>query len=151
MQTIPASSARPALERLLKAAAKYELTPQEVWDQRISFVLDNYSFKGKDRVKITREQVEACAVEMYGPRPMQQETDTKRCLMCGIVTCLSVIIFLMVGVWQYSQGHFISGGWMLVLGALGACFGNCKQYCFTPNDIREWNEQEKKTELQKEE
>ena len=59
--------ARPTLEKLLRLDSKYELTPQEVWDQRISFVLGNSSFKGIN--KITREKVEARATEMYGPRP----------------------------------------------------------------------------------
>ncbi len=65
--------ARPTLEKLLRLASKYELTPQEVWDQRISFVLGNSSFK--DINKITREKVEARAIEMYGPRPRQRENE----------------------------------------------------------------------------
>jgi hypothetical protein len=54
---------RGELEKLLILAGGRELTPRETWLQRVSFVygqLDN---------KATREEVEARAIEMYGPCP----------------------------------------------------------------------------------
>ena len=55
------------LGKLLKLAAKHELTPREIWDQRVSFAFGNLPFLSR----ITREQVEDWAVEMYGPRPAE--------------------------------------------------------------------------------
>ncbi len=67
MQIIPTAPARPALERLLKESTKDEMTPGEIWDQRISFVYGNPPFSSK----ITREEVEDSAVKIYGPRPAE--------------------------------------------------------------------------------
>ena len=67
MPTIPTSLARPALEELLKVALKNELTSQEIWDQRVSFIFGNLPFSSK----ITRAEVKAAAVKVYGPRPLQ--------------------------------------------------------------------------------
>jgi len=54
------------LEKLLKEAAKHKMSPQEIWDQRVSFAYGNLM----DCVpRITREGVEQVATELYGPRP----------------------------------------------------------------------------------
>ncbi len=52
------------LEELLKKAAQHIMTPQEVWDQRVSFVYGQLM-----ESNVTREEVEKRATETYGPRP----------------------------------------------------------------------------------
>ncbi len=57
---------RPELEELLKKAKKYCLTPQDIWDQRVSFVhgqLMNCS------PATTKEDIIKAATKIYGPRP----------------------------------------------------------------------------------
>lgn len=64
----------PTLDGLLKrvcasgqlGSPPRKLTPAEIWDQRVSFVFGQLMDCAPH---ITREEVEARAVEMYGPRP----------------------------------------------------------------------------------
>ena len=52
----------PVLNQLLKKAAHHEMTPYELWHQRVSWVYGQS--KGT-----SREEVERRATEMYGPCP----------------------------------------------------------------------------------
>ena len=63
---LPPSPTRPRLDRLLEEAGKMQLTPQEIWDQRVSFAFGQMMDCSPE---VTRDQVEARAVELYGPRP----------------------------------------------------------------------------------
>ncbi len=56
----------PELTRLLAAAASHEMTPAEIWDQRVSFAYGNASL---ENARITRQMVVERATELYGPRP----------------------------------------------------------------------------------
>jgi len=65
---LPPSKPHPTLDELLaKAKARGPLTPGEIWDQRISFAYGNGALSND---RITREMVEALAIEIYGPRPV---------------------------------------------------------------------------------
>jgi len=63
---IPKSKPHPELVKLLEQAKGHKMTPQEVWDQRVSFV---YGQLMACAPHITREEVEKSATDMYGPRP----------------------------------------------------------------------------------
>ncbi len=54
----------PELIDRLREAAAHEMTPQEIWDQRVSWVYGQSMEEGS-----TREQVEEAATLVYGPRP----------------------------------------------------------------------------------
>ncbi len=62
---IPKSIPHPELDRLLKEAAKHELTPREMWLQRVSFAYG----QSMDNPRVTREMVEREAERIYGPCP----------------------------------------------------------------------------------
>ena len=62
---ISQAPARPDLDRLLRAAAAIKMTPQQIWDQRVSFVFGQLM----DNPRVTRQMVEDRATEVYGPRP----------------------------------------------------------------------------------
>lgn len=53
------------LEELIKEALKYEMTPQDIWDQRVSFAYGNQSYDST----IPRRTFEEIATKVYGPRP----------------------------------------------------------------------------------
>ena len=55
------------LESLLKAPAKHELTPGEIWDQRVSFA---YGQLMHSAPHITKENVKEVATKAFGPRPI---------------------------------------------------------------------------------
>lgn len=57
---------RPELKRLLEEAASRKLTPREIWLQRVNWA---YGQAAIGNPKITREQVERSAIEIYGPCP----------------------------------------------------------------------------------
>ena len=61
---LPPTKPNPELDCLLKAAANHVMTPREIWLQRVSFVFGQLM-----ESKVTREEVEARAVETYGPCP----------------------------------------------------------------------------------
>ena len=54
------------LDKLLELAKRHKMTPQEVWDQRVSFT---YGQLMDCAPCITREEVKKIAEEVYGPRP----------------------------------------------------------------------------------
>ncbi len=54
------------LDELLKKAEKYEMSPREIWNQRVSYAYDNLRLSNSS---VTREMVEERATEMFGPRP----------------------------------------------------------------------------------
>jgi len=64
------SRPRYKLNELLKRAANHKMTPQEIWDQRVSFAYGQLMDCAPD---VTREQVMGRATEMYGPRPIQDK------------------------------------------------------------------------------
>lgn len=64
----PIAKTRPELLRLLKEAAQHVMTPAEIWDQRVSFA---YGQMMNCAPNVTREQVEAEAIKIYGPRPSE--------------------------------------------------------------------------------
>lgn len=49
----------------LKEAAKHKMTPGEIWDQRVSFIMGTLP----EESTVTREQVIESCTETYGPRP----------------------------------------------------------------------------------
>lgn len=49
----------------LREAAEQPMTPQMVWDQRVSFVFGQMM----ENPQVTREMVERQATALYGPRP----------------------------------------------------------------------------------
>ena len=57
----------PELDELLRKLAGHKMTPAEIWDQRVSWAYGNLPHDSTT----TREQVEACAIKMYGPRPSE--------------------------------------------------------------------------------
>lgn len=63
---LPPSKPHRELNRLLREAARRPLTPAELWKQRVSFV---YGQLQDCAPEITRDQVEARATEIYGPKP----------------------------------------------------------------------------------
>ncbi len=63
---IPPSPDRPALDKLLKKAARHKMTPAERWDQRISFA---YGQLMDCRPNVSRQDIIDAATHMYGPRP----------------------------------------------------------------------------------
>lgn len=60
------SSETEKLMRLLEESTKRPMTPQEIWDQRVSFV---YGQMMDCAPHITREDIERQATKIYGPRP----------------------------------------------------------------------------------
>lgn len=52
------------IKELLRNAP--EMTPQQQWDQRVSFAYGNATFENPD---ITRDMIEEAATKLYGPRP----------------------------------------------------------------------------------
>ncbi len=62
---LPPGPERLELDELLRKSAGHKMTPGEIWDQRISWAYGNQPLDST----ITREQVEARAIEIYGPRP----------------------------------------------------------------------------------
>lgn len=71
---------------------------------------------------------------------------TTRCVTCECTACLLICAFLATGVWQFSQGHFVSGAWMLGIAAVCVFGYSCKKYCRTPEEEREWQKLDKETE-----
>ena len=63
---IPPSKPNPELDELLEKAKHHVMTPREIWMQRVSFVFGQMMDCNPN---ITREQIEARAVEQYGPCP----------------------------------------------------------------------------------
>ena len=63
---MPQQADRSALEALLRASATRGLTPAEAWRQRVSWA---YGQLMGCSPQVTREEVEARAVEIYGPCP----------------------------------------------------------------------------------
>ena len=62
---------RPNLEELLRRAVQHVMTPEEVFEQRVSFVYGNLVLDG---VQMTKEQVRKVALEMYGsPRALDPQ------------------------------------------------------------------------------
>lgn len=61
---LPPAPERKELEALLREAAEHEMTPGEIWDQRVSFVYGQLM-----EHRVTREQVIASTIRVYGPRP----------------------------------------------------------------------------------
>ena len=59
----------PKLDALLERAKSHVMTPAEIWEQRVSFAYGQLMETAPD---ITREQVEARATEMYGPKPKER-------------------------------------------------------------------------------
>jgi hypothetical protein len=57
---------RSELSERLKASAQREMTPREIWQQRVSFVYGNLML---DNRRITREMINKAATEIYGPCP----------------------------------------------------------------------------------
>ena len=62
---LPPGPTRSELTELLRKSAGHKMTPGEIWDQRVSWAYGNQPHDST----ITREQFEAQATEMYGPRP----------------------------------------------------------------------------------
>ncbi len=62
---LPPPPPRPDLDALVKAALKHELTPGELWDQKLSFVYGNLP-KG---IITPKAHVKARMIALYGPRP----------------------------------------------------------------------------------
>lgn len=56
------------LTKLLNEALKRVPTPQELWDQRVSFVYGQLAFSNPN---ITKEEVAKRAEALYGPRPKE--------------------------------------------------------------------------------
>lgn len=56
---------RAILAELIEKAKTHIMTPQEIWDQRVSFVYGNLP----ETSNVTMEQVKASATKEYGPRP----------------------------------------------------------------------------------
>lgn len=56
----------PNLDALLKKAAQHKMTPRELWEQRVSFA---YGQMMDCAPHTTREEIEARAIETYGPKP----------------------------------------------------------------------------------
>ena len=54
------------LQRLLEQARNIVITPQQLWDQRVSWAYGNAKLSNP---LITKEMVAAEAVKIYGPRP----------------------------------------------------------------------------------
>jgi hypothetical protein len=50
---------------LLRKAAEQPMTPQMIWDQRVSFAYGQIM----ENPQVTREMVERQATALYGPRP----------------------------------------------------------------------------------
>lgn len=63
---IAPSPKRPVLDKLLEEAARHKMTPGEIYDQRVSWA---YGQMMDCAPHITRAEIEARAIAMYGPRP----------------------------------------------------------------------------------
>lgn len=57
----------PSLDDLLRLAAKIKITPQMLWDQRVSWAVGMLP----EDSSTTREDILRVATEMYGPRPTE--------------------------------------------------------------------------------
>ena len=63
---LPKPKPRPELDKLLELAKRHKMTPQELWDQRVSFVHGQLMDCAPH---VAREEVEKSAEGIYGPRP----------------------------------------------------------------------------------
>lgn len=63
-----ATSTRLKLDRLLERAKQHKMTPQEIWDQRVSFAHGNQRLSGEE---IPRQRFVEAAIKIYGPRPTE--------------------------------------------------------------------------------
>ena len=58
------------INELLEKAAKYQMSPTEIWDQRVSYAYDNLRLAGSS---ITRKMVEEQATKMFGKKPEEKK------------------------------------------------------------------------------